>query len=122
MILVTDALSQRRWIADTVTGEVTAYDVSLSDQADSSVDYESSPSSRLADIRSGTVKVVRIADLNLAVLHTLAPSYQPRCSFAWGIASNLALGDVVDVAVERMRGYHVTREMAAQDIAGTGPS
>ena len=25
VILVTDALSQRRWIADTVTGEVTAY-------------------------------------------------------------------------------------------------
>jgi hypothetical protein len=101
VILVTDALSQRRWSVDPLTGEVTAYDVGLSDQADPSVECESTPVSRLALCDQATVEVVRSTDINLAVTDTLALSDQTQWGFAWGAASILALGDVADVAVER---------------------
>jgi len=101
VILVSDALSQRRWIADPVTGEVTVYDVGLSDQADPSVECQSSPTSRLALCDQATVEVVRATDLSLAVTDALALSDQTQWGFAWGTANQLALGDVADVAVER---------------------
>ena len=84
-----------------MTGEVTAYDVGLSDQADPSVECESTPVSRLALCDQATVEVVRSTDINLAVTDTLALNDQTRWGFAWGAASILALGDIADVAVKR---------------------
>ena len=101
VILVADVLSQRRWIADPLTGEVTAYDAGLSDQADPSVERQSAPASRLALCDQATVEVVRATDITLVVTDTLTLSDQTEWGFAWGTASQLALGDVADVAVER---------------------